>query len=153
MHEEDKLMGLREKKRVYASYRVDYNSKKDVREEITSSGAVKVPPKGYEPHSTKQGYQRKAICEKTSDKDSIVQWCDNNNIDYSVESITVSKEEKEAFEAYEAENGVQAKKAVKWLQGLKDLSNGNISKKDFELGKNTYREEEFKPPNQSKGRK
>jgi len=150
MSHEDKLIGMRDDNRVYASHRVDFNSDKDPRNDLELSYAVKVPPQGYTGHEAKEGYKRKAVCETASAKNKVVDWCKNNNVSYTVEEINLTQEEKDAFESYRAENGLQAKEACKWLNALQDLDKGNISRKDFELGKNPHRGEKFKTPNQGR---
>jgi len=152
MSDEDKLMGMRDSKKVYASHRVDFDSDKDPRDDLELSDAVKVPPQGYSGHKAKTEYKRKAICETSTVKDKLVKWCDDNNISYTVEQIDVRQEEKDAFESYRAENGLQANQACKWLRAVKDLEKGNITRKDFELGNNPSKGEKFKPPNQGRGR-
>lgn len=146
MAKEDKLMGRRDKNKIYASYRVDFNSKQNPRENLDLSDAVKVPPKNYEGHEAKTGYKRKAICETSAVKDKVVQWCKDNNVSYTIEQIDVTQEEKDAFKSYKAENGLQANEASKWLQAAKDLDKNNISRKAFELGNNPHQGENFKPP-------
>jgi len=118
MTHQDKLMGMRDGNRVYAAYRIDYDSTKDVRN-IDLSGAAKSPPPGYDGHPVKDDYQRKVIVEDDATRDDVISHLDANGIAYTVEDVSPTQTEKDAIETWGAEHGLDAKEAIKWDNAIR----------------------------------
>lgn len=131
----DKLMGVRDEKRVYPDFRIDYDSSKRVKNEISFEEAVKNPPEEHKLNDAKSRYKLKALCEGESSKNKIVEWLESNSISYEVTIISLSEEEKKAIESYGAKKGLECKEALERLERLKKLEKGIISRKEFELGR------------------
>lgn len=146
MAPEDKLLGMRDDTRVYATYRIDFDSDIDPRRDVDLSGAAKCPPEGYDDHPTKPGYRRKVVVEDAQTRDEIEAVLDDEGISYEVEDVSPSQQEREDIEDYGARSGVGGAHAVRWGQSLRDLDAGRISVSDLERGRNPHRGTEFEKP-------
>lgn len=160
MADEDKLLGVakngRSTERTYSEYRIDYDSTDAVidlleeGEEFT--GTIKNPPAGYPGHEAKPTYQRKVLVEDETTRDEVTAELEEAGIDYEIEGVAPTTEEKKAFEQWGAMNSLDGKKALKWKRAVEALDNGDISRVEYERGQNTHDGEEFtKPGNARKG--
>jgi hypothetical protein len=149
--------------RVWASYRIDYDSERSLFDisgidpaetdpETHYGGVVNQRPPNHDVHSPKQGYQTVVQVENASARDAVIADLDAEGISHSAaEDVSPAQDEKEALKAYGARNGVTAQEGMRWKRGLEDLDKGNISQKDFELGRNPNAGERFGPPKDTPG--
>lgn len=167
MADEDLVIGYTEKGGEgtihYGHTRIDYDDSRDLSEiagldedttlEDHFGGRVKQPPGDYPDHPPKNNYQRKAVTGNATARDNITSLLDNENIDYTTEDVSPTSAEQDAIEAFGAYNGVSAKDAMKFMRAVDDLDAGNITQKQFQLGKNPNRGEEFRkePPGRPAG--
>lgn len=132
MAEEDKLLGRRisnsQTTRIYAAYRIDYDSTDSVPNPDTAldpadlPGAAKNPPAGYPGHEPKDGYQRKVLVEDAATRDEITAYLDEQGIAYVVEDVAPTEDEKAALEEWGAENGLDGPKALEWKDAIESAS-------------------------------
>lgn len=129
MASEDKLMGKRDNEFVFAGYRIDFDSTDDIRykevEVTDEQGNVigseieerwtfvpKSPAPGHSEHPIKSGYQRKIIVENASQRDDVTQYLDDQGINYEVEDVSPTSEEKSDIRKNDSEHGVDAGRAL-----------------------------------------
>ena len=165
MADEDKLLGVaysgRTKNYTYSAYRVDYDSAESIvtlstedivedgevvgQNEPEFSGATKNPPAGYPGHEAKSGYQRKILVEDETTRDEVKAILKEADIDYEIEGITTSDEEKSFIKDYGAESSLEVPFALQWMDSLKALDNGTISVAQFERWNNSKTEDRQVP--------
>lgn len=114
-------------------------------------GALKNPPEGYRGHEaqgnytddngTEVFYKRKVLVENDTTRDEVESVLTDAGVEYEVEDVAPTAEEKEYIEDYGAESSLEGKSAMSWKRQLEDLEAGNISQVDVERGRNPHRNE------------
>lgn len=129
----DKLMGWRGDQPVFGSYRIDYDSTDDIRSDNEFSGASKSPPPDHRVSDVKDGYQRKIVVENSTVRDETTSYLDSEGINYTVEDISPTAQERQHItrekpmneeEAVKALNKMDAIDQASTLEELKDVQRG-----------------------------
>lgn len=154
MANEDKIMGVRDGTRIHASHRIDIATADDIRFDADGNerftGAAKSPATDHSNHATKAGYQRKVIVENAATRDEVTSYLNSAGIGHTVEAVSPTASETDAFDQWGAENGTDAVEALKWDLAVSDLAGGLISQADYERGLNPNRSESFSKPRPDK---
>jgi len=145
MADEDKLMGLRDGKRVYAAYRIDYDSSNDIRDDVDLSGSAKSPRPGHDGHTVKDGYQRKIVVEDATTRDEVQSHLNSEGISHTTEDVSPTQSEMDCMERWGAKHGLDAKEAIAWDNAVASASTV-ADLKDVQRGQHPETGEKVEPP-------
>lgn len=136
----------------FGNFRIDYDDGRDITEisglaedadiEAYYGGRIHNPPEGYEGHEAKAGFRRKVVVENASARSTVINDLDSAGVAHSApENVAPTQDEEDAIRVYGAYNGILAAQAMRFLRGVEDLNNGQITEKDYRLGRNPNRGE------------